>query len=441
MRPFTIPALLACLSLTGCFAPAEEASDIVGSGQTTTLRVTTRAAVGEITYPVRVLAYDDAGELCGEQELHSASDAISLQLQEGRYHLTALSGQGQYVEPKSYARKSSAVGIPSGGYASQPLMMGGADVLLSGGSASVSLVLSYRVAGLALSLADVPADVTAVTVGVSQQYGAIDMSGALSGNSAATVSCHKQDGLWCSDQVYLMPGVGSTTTLTLSLTSPEQQVSYNYQLAEALQAAVPYKISGSYVESSAPYITGILTAEGWQEERSISFDFGVGQSGGSVPSSIPTVSVTSLPSPCSVWEGHLVALVENASATEADLLLLSLADYDGVYAPGAAGHATEMADVANAYAEDALTSWSVPTEEQVRTLRTAYAGAFDALNDQITRLGGFPIEVYSTSQNARYLCAEGTKTYNWAKSGSVTTAGTSVKYRLRLVKVVHARVK
>lgn len=439
-QPLLAP-LLALPLLTGCYSPLEEADDIITPAKNTTLHVTTRSVVGDISYPVRVLAYDETGDLQGEQLLASSADAVSMKLGEGRYHITALSGHGSYTEPKAYERQAETIAMPTGGYASQPLMMGSADVLLGSGNASVSLVLSYRVAGLSISLAGVPSSVTAVSIGVSQQYGAIDMSGSLSGTSAATVACTKQSGVWTSGQVYVMPGAGSTTTLTLSLTNASQQESYNYQLSESLQAGVPYKISATYVEAkAAPTITGVITSEGWQAERDISFNFGSGVTGGVTPE-VPSVTVTSLPTACSIWDGHVVALVDNTTSTEADLLLLSLADKDGIYAPEVPNHETDMADYTNAYGENNLTGWSIPTEAQARALRTAYAGAYDNLNAKIDQLGGTLIEVYSTSSNARYLCEEGTKTFNWAEKGQITAAGTSLKYRVRLVKMVHARVK
>lgn len=431
-------ALAALPMLSGCFSPAEEVAE---TSAATTLHVTTRAASGEISYPVQILAYDDNGELQGKQTLQSANDDIQLHLDGGLYHITALSGQGAYVEPKDYKKKSATLGIPAEGYARSPLMIGGADVLLGTTNASVSLVLSYRVASLSLSLKEVPADVTNVAIGISQQYGAIDMGGTLSGSASATVQCTRQAGIWQSPTVYVLPGVGTATTLTLSLTRAEGQVSYGYELGDVLQAAVPYKIEGTYVESTAPYITGMLTMEGWQPEQQLTFSFGNGlHNDGNTSTSVPTVRVDKIPAPGSVWNGHVVALVDNATATGADLLLLSLSEFDNVHSPNAEGYESEMQNIATSYGEDAISDWTVPSEAQARALRTAYAGDLDGINAVIESQDGVALAVYTTNGNARFLCERGTKTFNWAKNGSITTAGTSVKYRLRLVKTIHAEV-
>ena len=245
--------MLSALALTSCFSPAEDNADAIDeSAATTRLKVTTRAASGEVTYPILVMAYDESGALKGEQTINSESDEISLKLSEGAYHITALSGQGTYTEPSSYNQQSALINIPTAGYASSPLMMGGADVLLTSASAKVNVVMTYRVASLSLSLESVPEDVSAVSVGVSQQYKAIDMSGTFSGSSTANVKCTKTGDVWTSEQVYLLPGAGSSTTLTLSLTNAEGQTSYSYELSEPLMAAVPYTIKGEHTSNRQP---------------------------------------------------------------------------------------------------------------------------------------------------------------------------------------------
>ena len=434
--------MLSALALTSCFSPAEDNADAIDeSAATTRLKVTTRAASGEVTYPILVMAYDESGALKGEQTINSESDEISLKLSEGAYHITALSGQGNYTEPSSYNQQSALIYIPTAGYASSPLMMGGADVLLTSASAKVNVVMTYRVASLSLSLESVPEDVSAVSVGISQQYKAIDMSGTFSGSSTANVKCTKTGDVWTSEQVYLLPGAGSSTTLTLSLTNAEGQTSYSYELSEPLMAAVPYTIKGTYVESTAPYITGVITIEGWQEERSFDFEFGSGSSSGGAGVVTPTNDVTAIPEPSSLWNGHIVALVDNATSTEADVLLLGLREMKNVFAPAAEGHETQMQDSVQAYFENDMKDWAVPTEEQARALKKQYGGNFDELNLLIEQQQGDTLHVYTSSSNARYLCEEGTKTFNFAANGSITSAGTSTKYRLRLVKKIHVVVK
>lgn len=427
--------------LSSCFEQAADNESAIESNKQTQLKVTTRAMQGEVSYPVQIYAYDAVGNLAGQQTITADGQNISLQLGTGRYHLTAISGESAYIAPKNHDTQSAQISIPTDGYAQQALMLGGADVTLGEAPAEVNLILTYRVAELAMSLIDLPQDVTNVTVSASTQYSSIDMAGMPSGKSTATLACQKVGDVWKSPTAYLLPGAGQTTTLTLTLSRAEGQTSYSYELGEALESAVPYRIEGHYVESTAPYITGVLTVEGWQQERTLTFDFGNGsQGGGGQGVTIPTVRVDALPAQGQAWNGHIVALVENATDTEADLLLWSLAEYNNVYAPIAEGHENDMQALVNAYEENGLQGWSVPSAEQAKALRKEYGGKFDDLNVVIETLGGNLITVSTASNNARYLCEEGTKTFNFAESGSITSAGKSVKYRLRLLKVIHAMV-
>jgi len=441
----TILSLTPVLALTSCFSPAEDnVEDLDESSAITQLKVTTRAASGDVAYPILVTAYDEQGKFKGKQTINSESEEISLRLNEGTYHITAVSGQGSYSEPSSYDDKSALVSIPSAGYATAPLMMGGADVVLANSNAEVNVVMTYRVASLNLSLSSVPSDVTAVSVGVSPQYKSIDMSGTYKGESMGNVTCSKSGDVWTSNTVYLLPGTGTSTTLTLSLTKADGQVSYSYELAEPLSATVPYTINGTYVESTAPYITGVITIEGWQDERTIDFEFGNGSSGGGSGVEVPTYEVEAIPGSCSAWNGHVVALVDTVSTTEANILLLALNEEKNFYSPAAEGHENEVSDYVNAYNEGDLSKWTVPDEEQARSLKKKYGNEdqLKELNIKISELEGDTIKVSTSGgNNTRYLCEEGMKTFNFTENGSITTAGTSTKYRLRLVKKIHVSKK
>lgn len=150
-------------------------------------------------------------------------------------------------------------------------------------------------------------------------------------------------------------------------------------------------------------------------------------------------AVTALPRAGSRWEGHVVALVTQTSGTEAEVLLLALRDFTDVYAPAAAGHEQDALQLMATYTEAGLCGWEIPTEAQARALRTEYAGRYEALNAAIGSEGD-ALQVYDSGRNARWLCEAGTKTYNWAKNGSVTRAGATVRYRLRGVKRLRLRL-
>ena len=86
--PFrAIIPMLSALALTSCFSPAEDNADAIDSSTATTrLKVTTRAATGQASYPILVIAYDDSGTLKGQQTIQSEDDEISLKLGRLSHH-------------------------------------------------------------------------------------------------------------------------------------------------------------------------------------------------------------------------------------------------------------------------------------------------------------------------------------------------------------------
>ncbi len=70
--------MLSALALTSCFSPADDNAEAIDeSAATTRLKVTTRAASGEVTYPILVMAYDESGSLKGEQTINAEGEEIS----------------------------------------------------------------------------------------------------------------------------------------------------------------------------------------------------------------------------------------------------------------------------------------------------------------------------------------------------------------------------
>lgn len=106
----------------------------------------------------------------------------------------------------------------------------------------------------------------------------------------------------------------------------------------------------------------------------------------------------------------------------------------GAYADAAAYAATlEMAD---AYSEGELAEWRIPTEEEARRLR-------DCLESFNISYGTEPLPLINKAVNAlgwqqlsndiRYLCDGGRKSFNLHPDGKVTKSGTKTMYSLRLV--------
>lgn len=157
-----------------------------------------------------------------------------------------------------------------------------------------------------------------------------------------------------------------------------------------------------------------------------------------------TIMVSAIPSPCSIWQNHIVALVTpvpEASASgssEALVTLISLYDWGNLPSALNETNPSLATSIAQGYQEYDLSDWRIPTSAEVKALKAAYSApvpeaSASGLSDILTLLmqaEGLPLIL-----DARYLCEEGTKSFSFAPGSTISTAGTkTTTYRLRLVK-------
>lgn len=94
----------------------------------------------------------------------------------------------------------------------------------------------------------------------------------------------------------------------------------------------------------------------WKAPVDIKFNFGGADegNGGSEPPSI-NPDLSGLPEIGGIWNGGIVAGIENASSTGADILLMSLDEWSGF-----------TSDVRNIIQEEEADGWHLPTEEEAK---------------------------------------------------------------------------
>lgn len=95
--------------------------------------------------------------------------------------------------------------------------------------------------------------------------------------------------------------------------------------------------------------------------------------------------------------------------------------------------------VAEAYSEEGISEWSIPTKEEARSLKDAWSNSeFDILNRTLATAGYDTLsEVDDKGKNVRYLCEGARYTFTFSGTSGITAAGKTVTtYRLRLVKRV-----
>lgn len=138
---------------------------------------------------------------------------------------------------------------------------------------------------------------------------------------------------------------------------------------------------------------------------------------------------------CYVWNGHLVVSEHRTSDNATELTLLSLYEWSDMPSANHVADSALVHIVAEGYQEMDLSEWHVPTLEEAKPLRAAYGEGSTSLERLNLILS--EVEASPMSNEARYLCNDGQKSFSLADGTSISNAGSkSVGYRLRLMKRV-----
>ena len=237
------------------------------------------------------------------------------------------------------------------------------------------------------------------------------------------------------------------------MTDAASTKTYGYTHTTNLKAGTPYAMTGSYKGTFT--VGGIISGAGWASTENIGFTFGPGAGedntdpemtedpedtgddnsenteGGNENVSDETdgtYTVTSLPQVKSIWEGHFVVNKPYADDTSADLLLLSLEEWE--VSP------TEAAEITETYTENGMSDWRIATEAEMTEMGISL-GYSTNINDVNATLTGAEGEALTSS--GKYLCADAAK-YVIMGSSTVSPAQSTVTYKLRLVKTVHVKL-
>lgn len=399
--------------LVSCSTEIFDETEEIESG-THFLKVSTVSPDDEVLYPVHVYAYDASGDEVSTLEINSASDDLSMELSTGTYTIAAVSGSTDF----------------SKGYSSAPLMLAKSNVTITTKDVDATLAMNYAVARLSVALSDVPEGIQDVTVTVSSLYNKVTPLNDLSESKPVTLSCVYDDesGLWKTDTVYVLPSDGNVT-FTIEIKDEKnssKKYSYEYEYKAKLLAATPYYFKGSYDSGEVnAKVTLTLSAAEWNEAVVENFSFGEGvnnNNNNQSSSDAKVFSVNELPTPCSVWNGHIVATVDD----DGNALLLSLNEWEDVSVND--DDATESSEIAAGYVENALGGWKVPTMDELREVKYSVAPNITNLNNAILGLNGKELEAYNEVKV--YVCSNGQM--NWAS----VQQKSAEKYYLRLVKPV-----
>ena len=144
-----------------------------------------------------------------------------------------------------------------------------------------------------------------------------------------------------------------------------------------------------------------------------------------------------------IINGHVVALTTGVYSDRVRFTLVSLKEWNDLKLSETSKNALQS--IAAAYQEGTMTGWHIPTKDEAKSLKDAYACNYDdgysdaikSLKAAVTALGGTKVSVYQLVKGYpayRYFCSEADSTFSLNTNTNITKVGKSASYNLRLVK-------
>ena len=400
--------------LMSCSTEIFDETEEIESG-THFLKVSTVSPDDKVLYPVHVYAYDANKDEVSTLDINSASDDLSMELSTGTYTIAAVSGSTDF----------------SKGYSTVPLMLAKSNVTITTKDVDATLAMNYAVARLSVALSDVPEGIQDVAVTVSSLYNKVTPLNELSESKPVTLSCVYDDesGLWKTDTVYVLPSDGNVTFTIEIKDEKESFKKYSFEYKAKLLAATPYYFKGSYDSGEVnAKVTLTLAAAEWNEAVVENFSFGEGVNNNNNQSSSDAKGfyVNELPTPCSVWDGHVVATVDD----DGNALLLSLKEWGGL------SSINDVKDEITGYTEGGMSGWCVPSEEQVSLILSLFKSeGYDLplFSQKLVDAGGDKLKLVDVDKEY-YLCLDEGREYSFMRKN--VRYITNIPHYLRLVKPV-----
>ncbi len=410
-----------CLQLFSCQVMEELDEPMLKDG--VSLNIKARSSDTEpVPYPLAYYAFDDNGRCSASQTIESDNDRMELILPVGSYRIVAVAGNtGKYQIPEEPSLDEV---ISLEGAADVPLMMGEKSIEISGEEdVTIEIMLSYVVAGVNVSLKNIPADVSAVSFSLSPLYSSVSFAGEHGGSAQkAGGSCFLSEGnVWKSKTLYVFPGSATETLFTIVLErSDGSRNKYEYTYAGRPEAGRFFNLTGNYNDGVS--VVGSVIVGGWIGSDDVSFDFGMNGRPDNEESGADLIEV---PEIGTIWNGSIVAdVIEEPAGVE--VLLLSLEEWDAT--------TVQVEDVTEGYSVNGISDWRLPSHEEAQLFRNRFCGDVRlALNALISE---YDEELYGLDGEERYLCNKAGEYYSFVFSAGkpISPAGTQRSYYVRLVK-------
>lgn len=403
--------------------------------------LTRSSSAASIEYPLTLYAFSSDGTLAESTTANDADDPLQMQLPVGdSYRLVALAGAAG-LTPVTTPTASTGIGIPTNGLITSPVQMGQADISTVTTDVEANLTLSYQVAQLTVQLHNIPVNATAVNVTLSSLYTNETFEGTLSGKGTITIPLAKTENAttWAASTVYTLPGVDNTAlVIGINIASDNRTQNYSYSHTSTLQSGTPYSLIGTY--DGEFNLTSTLTPEGWNPPEEISFTFGAENlnNGGDTPGNNGSnngdavYNVETLPTVRTIWNGHFVAEVSELDNNTAELLLLSLEEWETAGAN--VSQCISSNEVFN-YSENGITGWRIPDYTELSRISPGLSSStnIDKTNSTLQQAGGTKL-----TTSYLYLCkdSENIKSVQLNSNPQTKNLVNDNIYHFRLVRTV-----
>ena len=410
-----------CLHVLSCQVMEEVGEN---SKEEASLKVEARSSeTGLVPYPLSLYAFNDEGKCLASQMITDEKEQMELVLPAGKYRVVAIAGcSDKYSIPEEPSLDDL---IDLDGAADVPLMMGEENIDIDGEeNVSVEIALSYVVAGVNVSLKNIPSDVSAVSFELSPLYSSVSFKGEYGNASVAVIgSCLLSEGnVWKSDTLYVFPGSASEVLFSIVLEKEDgSKNKYEYGCPKSPEAGRFFNVTGNY--DGGVSVTGNVIGGIWEGSDDVSFDFGMF---GKADDENSGVDIGELPDIGTIWNGSIVADVSENDSTGTEILLLSLEEWDAM--------TVQVDEIKSGYSVNGITNWRLPSHGEAQMFRERFCGeARLSLNALISE---YDPDLYGIDGEERYLCDKNGEFYSFVFSAGkpISQAGTQRSYYVRLVK-------
>lgn len=388
-----------------------------------TLYIHARSAINaEIRYPVHLYAFDKEGYYVTSQIINNSEEKICLSLAKGEYQITAIGGLSNDYSIPERPNFSDWVKIKSINGASTPLMLGKAEIEITGAQTTLNITLTYAVSAISINLKGLPSDVSSTKVTLSPLHPFLNLHGEYGGEPyKLEIPCQLDtENIWSAHSIYTFPGSNTKSTISINIKKKDKsEETYTYIYSGTPQANHPCNIHGEYTGNLA--IGGSFIVKNWEEAVNIEFTFGdsISNEENTEPKDedlSPPSSPEIRPQVGDIWNNAIVV-----KTSENDVLLLSLEEWY-----------TTTSDL-----EDILQTnktWHIPTYDEALLLRSTFNQ--EKRTELNKKLEEFDDTLWGIDGEERYLCdKEGTiYSFVFEEGTTISKAGSKRSYYMRLLK-------